>query len=103
MSPIRRRGPTGRRRLNAGKQKRWRNELRSFPNATPRISGSVGPTHRPRLSTNRSAVQKADALVADVMKRLAECFASERSTVESQWDRGDNVTTEDLRVALQRY
>ena len=51
----------------------------------------------------RSAVQKADALVADVMKRLAESFASERSTLESQWDRGDNVTTEDLRVALQRY
>ena len=50
-----------------------------------------------------SAVQKADALVADVMKRLAESFASERSTLESQWDRGDNVTTEDLRVALQRY
>ena len=51
----------------------------------------------------RSAVQKADALVADVMKRLAESFASERSTLESQWDRGDNVTTEDLRIALQRY
>jgi len=51
----------------------------------------------------RSAVQKADALVADVMKRLTESFASERSTLESQWDRGDNVTTEDLRIALQRY
>jgi hypothetical protein len=51
----------------------------------------------------RSAVQKADALVADVMKRLAESFASERSTLESQWDRGDSATTEDLRVALQRY
>ena len=43
------------------------------------------------------------ALVADVMKRLAESFASERGTLEKQWDRGDNVTTEDLRVALQRY
>lgn len=51
----------------------------------------------------RTAVQKADALVADVMKRLAESFASERATLESQWDRGDNVTTEDLRLALQRY
>jgi len=37
------------------------------------------------------------------MKRLAESFASERAMLESQWDRGDNVTTEDLRVALQRY
>jgi hypothetical protein len=51
----------------------------------------------------RRAVQQADALVADVMKRLAEGFANERASLEHQWDRGDNVTTEDLRVALQRY
>lgn len=37
------------------------------------------------------------------MKRLAETFAEERARLESQWDRGDNVSTEDLRVALQRY
>jgi hypothetical protein len=51
----------------------------------------------------RRAVEHADALVADVMKRLAEGFASERAQLEKQWDRGDNITTEDLRVALQRY
>jgi|SRR4051812_32719144 hypothetical protein len=51
----------------------------------------------------RRAVEQADSLVADVMKRLAESFANERSTLEHQWDRGDSVTTEDLRVALQRY
>lgn len=51
----------------------------------------------------RRAVQDADALVADVMQRLAETFANERATLEHQWDRGDNVTTEDLRIALQRY
>jgi hypothetical protein len=51
----------------------------------------------------RRAVEEADKLVAAVMKRLAEGFASERSTLEKQWDRGDNVSTEDLRVALQRY
>jgi hypothetical protein len=51
----------------------------------------------------RKAVQQADSLVADVMKRLAENFATERSGLEKQWDRGDDVTTEDLRVALQRY
>src|SRR6266508_5974917 len=45
----------------------------------------------------RRAVEQADSLVADVMKRLAEGFASERSSLEHQWDRGDNVTTEDLR------
>jgi hypothetical protein len=51
----------------------------------------------------RSAVEKADGLVADVMKRLAESFSSERATLEKQWEQGKNATTEDLRVALQRY
>jgi hypothetical protein len=37
------------------------------------------------------------------MKRLAEVFAEERSKLEKQWDRGDEVSIEDLRVALQRY
>jgi len=37
------------------------------------------------------------------MQRLAEVFANERSGLEKQWDRGDNVSTEDLRVAFTRY
>jgi len=51
----------------------------------------------------RRAVQQADRLVAAAMKRLAEMFAGERARLESQWDRGDDVSTEDLRLALQRY
>jgi hypothetical protein len=51
----------------------------------------------------RRAVEQGDALVADVIKRLASSFADERSRLEGQWGRGDNVSTEDLRVALQRY
>ena len=51
----------------------------------------------------RRTVEEADKLVAAVMQRLAEGFANERSGLEKQWDRGDNVSTEDLRVALQRY
>ena len=51
----------------------------------------------------RKAVEQADSLVASAMKRLAEVFAEERSNLEKQWDRGDNVSTEDLRVAFQRY
>jgi hypothetical protein len=51
----------------------------------------------------RQTVKGADKLVASVMQRLAEGFASERTGLEEQWDRGDNVSTEDLRVALQRY
>ena len=51
----------------------------------------------------RQTVEGADKLVAAVMQRLAEGFANERSGLEKQWDRGDNVSTEDLRIALQRY
>ena len=51
----------------------------------------------------RHAVEQADGLVAEVIKRLASSFADERSKLEGQWGRGDNVSTEDLRVALQRY
>jgi hypothetical protein len=51
----------------------------------------------------RQAVEDADKLVASVMQRLAEGFAKERSGLEKQWDSGDKVSTEDLRVALQRY
>jgi hypothetical protein len=51
----------------------------------------------------RQAVERADALVAGAMKRLAEIFAEERARLEGQWDRGDSVSTEELRLALRRY
>jgi hypothetical protein len=51
----------------------------------------------------RTAVEQADSLVATVVKRIAEQFAAERAELEHQWDRGDNVSTEDLRQALRRY
>jgi hypothetical protein len=51
----------------------------------------------------RESVEQADALVADLMQRLASSFANERKQLESQWDSGDDVSTEDLRVALTRY
>jgi hypothetical protein len=51
----------------------------------------------------REAVKKADELVATAMKRLAEMFAEERNKLEHQWDHGGDISTEDLRVAMQRY
>ena len=51
----------------------------------------------------RDAVAEADALVADLMQRLAASFSKERERLESQWDQGDDVSTEELRVALTRY
>jgi hypothetical protein len=51
----------------------------------------------------RKAVQDADALVADLMQRLARMFANERDQLESRWAGGDEVSTEDLRHGLRRY
>jgi hypothetical protein len=51
----------------------------------------------------REAVHDADALVQDVLHRVTRGFADERRRLEEQWDGGDDVSTEDLRVALQRY
>jgi hypothetical protein len=51
----------------------------------------------------RSAVEQADRLVIEVVQDLQTTFGSERRTLEDQWQRGDDVQTEDLRVVLQRY
>ena len=51
----------------------------------------------------RQAVEQADELVASAIKRLAEVFAAERQKLEAEWDKTDNVSTEDLRIALRRY
>jgi hypothetical protein len=51
----------------------------------------------------RRSVEEADRLVADLMQRLAASFADERNRLEEQWDRGDDVSTEDLRLALTHY
>jgi hypothetical protein len=51
----------------------------------------------------RGAVEDADGLVASLMQQLAQGFAAERERLEAQWGRGEDISTEDLRVALQRY
>ena len=51
----------------------------------------------------RQAVKEADALVADLMQRLAGTFANERAQLETRWSGGDEVSTEDLRQGLRRY
>ena len=52
----------------------------------------------------RQAVQRADELVAQVMKNLAESFADERQRFEEQMSGPDGgASTENMRVALRRY
>jgi hypothetical protein len=55
------------------------------------------------VDSPQDAVREADGLVAELMQRLAETFSRERENLESQWTRGEDVSTEDLRVALTRY
>lgn len=72
------------------------NETTNFRNRWTEIQAAF-------VDEPRRAVEQADGLVAEVIKRLATSFADERSKLEGQWGRGDDVSTEDLRVALQRY
>jgi len=51
----------------------------------------------------RTAVEQADALVSEMIKRLSDVFTEERGALEKHWGRGENVSTEDLRIALKRY
>jgi len=51
----------------------------------------------------QASVKDADALVQELMQRLADTFADERGRLEHQWEQGQEASTEDLRTALQQY
>ena len=51
----------------------------------------------------RVAVQKADELISDMIKQITTMFDKELDTLETQWNQGDKVSTEDLRLTLQHY
>jgi hypothetical protein len=51
----------------------------------------------------RETVSEADSLVAELLQELARGFSDARSSLEGQWSAGDDVSTEDLRLSLQRY
>jgi hypothetical protein len=41
--------------------------------------------------------------VAEAIKHLAEVFAEERAALVEQWSRGAEVSSDTLRLGLQRY
>jgi hypothetical protein len=51
----------------------------------------------------KDCVQRADGLVSDVVEQLTMGFSQARSRLEEQWARGEEASTEDLRIALKRY
>jgi hypothetical protein len=79
--------------------------------ATPLFSQDEGNQLRSRwtavqtafVDDPRDAVAQADSLVAETIQSLATSFSDQRGRLEEQWGRGENVSTEDLRVVLQRY
>jgi hypothetical protein len=81
------------------------------PTSEPLLPGDLTATFQRRweevqtrfVDEPRGAVEDADGLVANVMNHLAQGFAQERDGLEAQWGRGEDISTEDLRVALQRY
>jgi hypothetical protein len=72
------------------------NELQSFRSRWDEVQGRF-------VDEPREAVQKADDLVSDLVDRLTSGFAETRSGLEDQWNKGEDASTEDLRVALTRY
>ena len=51
----------------------------------------------------KDCVHKADGLVSEVVEQITTGFADARSRLEAQWARGEEASTEDLRLALMRY
>jgi hypothetical protein len=51
----------------------------------------------------RVSVEKADALLADALERIKQMFSNEQTTLNEQWVSREDISTEDLRVALQNY
>lgn len=68
-----------------------------------RLRGEWDAVQTAFVDDPRAAVGRADELVARTIQNLAESFSSERARLEEQWGQGQDVSTEDLRVALQRY
>jgi hypothetical protein len=78
---------------------------------SPLLADSEGNEFRSRwehiqagfVDEPRRAVEQADELVAETMQRLARSFAEQKKTLETQWARSEQVSTEDLRMAFRRY
>jgi hypothetical protein len=51
----------------------------------------------------KDCVHQADLLVSDLFEQLTTGFAGVRSRLEEQWSRGEEASTEDLRLILMRY
>ena len=51
----------------------------------------------------RKSVEEADKLVASRIEKIEQAFAGARANLEKQWNKGEKVSTEDLRLCFQHY
>jgi len=51
----------------------------------------------------RASVEQADALVAETLDRIQQAFSKQRTVLNEQWASHADISTEDLRIALQSY
>jgi len=68
-----------------------------------RLGEQWGAVQAAFVDDPRAAVERADALVVEVVQSLTTSFTDERSRLEQQWSQGEDVSTEELRQALHRY
>ena len=55
------------------------------------------------VDSPRASVQKADALVKETIDAIAASFGGMRDSLEKTWEKDREISTEDLRMALQSY
>ncbi len=98
-------------RTGGGPQAVQAPHLPTEPATTPLIAVTDAQTYRERwervqarfVDEPREAVEQADDLVDEVMRRINDGFAQLRHELESQWSQRGAADTEDLRHALRRY
>jgi hypothetical protein len=89
---------------------------RPYPGTNPELPAPlVSPEVSERLRTRwneiqgkfvdepRTAVQQADELVSEVVEQITTMFLEQHHGLEEQWKQGNEVSTEELRMALQHY
>lgn len=51
----------------------------------------------------RTSVEQAQALVAETVEKIAQMLSEKRASLDGTWANREDISTEDLRTALQRY
>ena len=73
------------------------------PERRQQLKGTWLDIQRAFIDEPKRAVQNADGLVKEILGAVSQRFEGARHSLEVEWNRGEQASTEALRVALQRY